>query len=342
MAIIHFIVSKMGNTFKKSDNKKPSDARHWVWKGDNSRPVVLGHRGVPRVAQENTIAALEAARKLGIDGCEIDVQVTKDNVVVLFHDSDMGRLTGGAAEGKDIADLTYEEVKQYKIPKKLDATGTGTLVEFESDQDIPTLEEVLTSFPDLKFNIEMKAYSPNFFRRHWGTEIAKVIRKCEAADRIIVTSFDFFMLKELEKEYPGVQSGWAYDDGMSASLKEASEQWFQNPDEDIESFEPTINGSGFIRWLMESDKVGRSVGATLVDLEWTVLDKDTVEKFHKRGQAVGVYCFHPYDTTFVQTPLSDEEEERLIRRVVKEGIDWVETDDPERMMALLNKIEVGQ
>ena len=38
------------------------------------------------------------------------------------------------------------------------------------------------------------------------------------------------MLKEVEKEYPGLQSGWAYDDGMASSLKDASEQWFQEQD----------------------------------------------------------------------------------------------------------------
>lgn len=147
---------------------------------------------MPRAAQENTMAALEAARKLGIDGVEIDVQVTKDNVVVLFHDLDMERLTGGAAKGKDIADLTYAEVQQYKIPNNLDATGTGKLVEFEcGDQNIPTLKEVLVSFPDLKFNVEIKAHSHKFSRCHWGKVVKKVIRKCEAAAQVIVTSFDF-------------------------------------------------------------------------------------------------------------------------------------------------------
>ena len=76
----------------------------------------------------------------------------------------------------------------------------------------------------LKCNVEMKAYSPKFSRRHWGEEVAKVIHKCGVAGQVIVTSFDFFMLKELEKEYPGLQSGWAYDDGMASSLKEAPEQ----------------------------------------------------------------------------------------------------------------------
>ena len=68
------------------------------------------------------------------------------------------------------------------------------------------------------------AYCPKFSRRHWGEEVAKVIHKCGVAGQVIVISFDFFMLKELEKEYPGLQSGWAYDDGMASSLKEAPEQ----------------------------------------------------------------------------------------------------------------------
>jgi len=308
-----------------------------VWRGDRTRPLVLGHRGVPKAAQENTCAALEAAVSLGIDGVEIDVMVTKDNVVVLFHDEDVGRLTGNKASGS-ISEMSFEQVKQLRIAKTLDATGTGKMVDFENDQPIPTLEEVLMKFPTLKFNIEMKAYAPNWGRRHWGTEVAKVIRKCNAKDRVLVTSFDFFMLKSLEKEFPGLQSGFAYDDGMSAKLAEASEQWYTKSNGEVDQFEAR-DSKGFVRWLMEADLVGKSVGSTLVDLEWTVFDANTVDKFHKRGHAVGAYCFQPFDLTFVQQQLTEEEEELVIRRLVKEGVDWMETDDPEKLMKILKKIE---
>lgn len=170
----------MGNIFcTRNINATAKESNHWVWRGDRTRPLVLGHRGVPKAAQENTIAALEAAVSLGIDGVEIDVMVTKDNVVVLFHDEDVGRLTGNKASGS-ISEMSFEQVKNLRIAKTLDATGTGKMVDFENDQPIPTLEEVLMKFPTLKFNIEMKAYAPNWGRRHWGTEVAKVIRKCNA------------------------------------------------------------------------------------------------------------------------------------------------------------------
>eukprot|EP00049_Salpingoeca_infusionum_P010693 m.184821 g.184821 ORF g.184821 m.184821 type:complete len:337 (+) comp14721_c1_seq1:40-1050(+) len=322
----------------EDSNHSPSLAKHWAWR-EGKRPLVLGHRGVPRAAQENTIAALEAAVALGIDGVEIDVFVTADNVVVLFHDEDVGRLTGGKATGS-IADMTYAQVSELRIAKVLDATGTGQMQEFESEQRIPTLEQVLNQFPTLRINIEMKAYGPKWGRRHWGTAVAKVIRSCNAADRVIVTSFDFFMLRELEREYPGLQSGFAYDDNMSGSLAEASEQWYKRSDDEdqIGAFEAR-DSPGFVRWLMESNQIGKAVGSTVVDLEWTCIDSNTIDKFHKRGHAVGAYVFFPFDVSFVQTPLSDEEEETVIRRLVAEGVDWLETDDPEKLMALLTRIE---
>lgn len=64
-----------------------------------------------------------------------------------------------------------------------------------------------------------------------------------------------------------------------------------------------------------------------------------MDKFHKRGHAVGAYVFQPFDLTFVQQPLTEEEEELVIRRLVKEGVDWMETDDPEKLMKILKKIE---
>jgi len=47
---------------------------------------IIGHRGARGLAAENTIAAIDAALALGVDGIEIDVRVTKDNVPVLIHD----------------------------------------------------------------------------------------------------------------------------------------------------------------------------------------------------------------------------------------------------------------
>lgn len=55
---------------------------------------IFAHRGASGYALENTFKAFEKAKKMGADGIELDVQCTKDSVLVVFHDIDLFRLTG--------------------------------------------------------------------------------------------------------------------------------------------------------------------------------------------------------------------------------------------------------
>ncbi len=270
-------------------------------------PLVLGHRGVPRVAQENTIPAFEKAVELGLDGVELDVYLTKDNKVVVFHDEDTERLTG--VKG-NICDMTWEEVSKLRVQKTIDATGQGDMINYADAQPIPLLEEVLERFSkDLLINIELKAYKPMWSRRRLGRHTARVIRKTGTIDRVICTSFDFFMLRDLEKEYAGIHSGFAYDDGMSESLGEAND-WFERSPE-ISGDRLDVNAAreqgGFMRWVLEANLVGKAVGSTVVDCEYTTLDNDSIEKFHAKDMAVGTYCLNPYDVRLVKRPLTEAE-----------------------------------
>ena len=71
---------------------------------------ILAHRGYYQAANgaENSMQAIEAAYKAGIDGVEIDVRATKDDSLVLVHDATFG--------GKDIANSTYEELAKIHLP----------------------------------------------------------------------------------------------------------------------------------------------------------------------------------------------------------------------------------
>ncbi len=52
------------------------------------KPLVLGHRGSPTLYQESTLDGIKSVKKLGADGFEVDVYLTKDNKIVCFHDLD--------------------------------------------------------------------------------------------------------------------------------------------------------------------------------------------------------------------------------------------------------------
>ncbi|WP_345695387.1 glycerophosphodiester phosphodiesterase [Kitasatospora terrestris] len=93
------------------------------------RMTVVGHRGSPATAPENTMASFAAAVRDGADWLETDVLVSKDGVPVILHDSTLERLTGTAGR---VADLTVAELDRLRI-----TVGPG------DPQPIPHLTDLL-------------------------------------------------------------------------------------------------------------------------------------------------------------------------------------------------------
>ena len=95
--------------------------------------IVVCHRGDWRNYPENSIPAIESVIKMGADMVEIDIQLTKDSVLVLSHDRTINRCTTGKG---NINEMTYEELQQHYLK-----TAHG--VRSSLDLKIPTLEEAL-------------------------------------------------------------------------------------------------------------------------------------------------------------------------------------------------------
>lgn len=197
------------------------------------------------------------------------------------------------------------------------------------------LEEVLDEFSGkLLMGVEMKAYAPKWSRRHTGTGVARLIRLTNSEHDVIIASFDFFMLYYLEKEYPGLHSGFAYDDSMLGDIGEWF-KWVPEIGSEISKAPGNQNDISFLNFIMESEVVGRIIGATAVAVEHTLIDSDTVTKFHDKNTIVGAYTLYPIDTHAVKDDSIDQE--KVLNRMVDYGVDWIETDDPERVMNLLDR-----
>lgn len=107
---------------------------------------LCAHRGASETHPENTIPAFQAAIYAGAQMIEFDVWLTKDNKMVVIHDSKVDRTTNG--QGK-VSDFTFEEIR------KLDA-GSWKSTEFTGTK-IPTLDEVLDIMPcNIWLNIHIK------------------------------------------------------------------------------------------------------------------------------------------------------------------------------------------
>ena len=106
---------------------------------DNYNFIPFAHRGGSYDFCENTLDAFNNSINLGYRHIETDVRHTKDNKLIIFHDPDLKRILGLDTK---IENLNYEELKNIKI--------------FET-HTIPLLDDALSSWPEINFNIEPKS-----------------------------------------------------------------------------------------------------------------------------------------------------------------------------------------
>lgn len=126
--------------------------------------MAFAHRGGAAHHPENSWPAFEYAVKLGYAYLETDARSTSDGALLSFHDATLDRVTDRAGQ---VCRLTYKEVCAARIDGK---------------EPIPLIEDLLASFGDLRFNIDLKDS---------GTiePLARVLRRTGAWDRVCVTSF---------------------------------------------------------------------------------------------------------------------------------------------------------
>lgn len=108
---------------------------------DHDLPIPFAHRGGEVDGLENSMVAFQDAYDLGYRYLETDLHATVDGVLVTFHDESLDRVTDRAGL---VADLPYEEVAKARIGGK---------------EPIPRFEELLASFPDARWNLDIKADS---------------------------------------------------------------------------------------------------------------------------------------------------------------------------------------
>ncbi|HWI42437.1 MAG TPA: glycerophosphodiester phosphodiesterase [Nocardioides sp.] len=132
------------------------------------RVLAFAHRGGayhPEIeGMENTLAAFRHAAALGYDYLETDVHLTKDGVLLAFHDAVLDRVTDRKGA---IRDLTLAEIREARIG---------------GSEEVPTLVALLDAFPEARFNIDLKADGAVH-------ALADLVRERDLWDRVLVGSF---------------------------------------------------------------------------------------------------------------------------------------------------------
>jgi glycerophosphoryl diester phosphodiesterase len=142
--------------------------------------------------------AFDLARNAGADGIELDVRLDADGNVVVFHDSDLERLTGQRGTIERTSAIGRKELRVRGEP-------------------IALLAEVLHSY-DLEIDVEIKANKAG--REAALVEAtAKVIKASGRSDEILVSSFDPIALVQFHRHLPEVALGYIFADDQSIPLR---------------------------------------------------------------------------------------------------------------------------
>jgi glycerophosphoryl diester phosphodiesterase len=131
---------------------------------DHPGPIPFAHRGGASEAPENSLPAFQHAVDLGYRYLETDVHATADGVLVAFHDDVLDRVTDRVGR---VEDLPWSEVSRARI---------------DGREPIPLLEDVLTTWPDVRVNIDPKADSA-------VEPLIAVLERTGATERVCVGSF---------------------------------------------------------------------------------------------------------------------------------------------------------
>lgn len=229
------------------------------------RPVFVAHRGYSTIAPDNSMSSFQAAADFGADMIELDVQMSKDGYIMVYHDFSMEPLGGDKKEV--IADFTYEELRNMSIGNRFEEKN-GTLSDCTyvgyANEKMPTLNDVMRLAKDnnIGVNIEIKSISDvaeyTDEEISWFIdEIIRIVEENDMADATIISSFNYNYIKEIEEKYPKYET------------------YFLTNILNMEAFEGDFVGDG-------------------IAIYYGCLQDDTIERMHNIGKKVYIWTVDNY------------------------------------------------
>lgn len=208
---------------------------------------IVAHRGAWKYFDlpQNSLAAIQKAQELGVGGVELDIHLTKDNQLVVFHDNILN--------GQSIHELTYDEI------------GVNLL---SNGEKIPLLNDVLSIWnQQINLWIELKSADLSLHRRL--VLIDKLIHVMnEYRDKVFVISFELATLRMLKEANPLIKVAYL---GNEFSIEFLSQKKIDGVDL---HFETHLTSPEFISQLKIKKMISNA---------WTVNDVDMIQTLLNNG-----------------------------------------------------------
>ena len=254
--------------------------------GSQPLPLIIAHRGDVTNAPENTLSAFSAALDLGADGIELDVRLTSDERLAVFHDRCLDRTSNGSGP---VNHHTLEAVQE------LDA-GSWFGLGFKGEHP-PTLDDVFESLPaDFLINVEMKVIMKGM--RLIAHQVAEVVRRHARWQSTLVASFNPISLHELRKIDPQINRGYIWSRRHPFPIRSrcfsplVKADWY---DPANDSYNPALHRkfhareSRVLAWDLDFDRDMEQMAAAKLDALVTDSLQEMLEKkreFAKLGRSI--------------------------------------------------------
>ena len=158
---------------------------------NSTQPLNIAHRGGMALYPENTLTGFHASvDKYRVDMLEMDLQLTRDEKVIVLHDDSLDRTTNGKGE---VSRLSYKEISQFDGGFRF-KNDKGEFSFRNQGIKVPLFENILEEFPQMFLNIELKGNNLKLIQK-----AADLINKYNAENRILVGAGKFNQNKQIHQ-----------------------------------------------------------------------------------------------------------------------------------------------
>ncbi|KEA64739.1 Glycerophosphoryl diester phosphodiesterase [Marinobacterium lacunae] len=220
-------------------------------------PLLIGHRGIPSLAPENTLGGVRKAHTLGTRWVELDTTLLADGTPVINHDADLDRLS-------DRSGVLHELNLQ-------DLIGVDTAVHFSGwpcSEPVPTLAEMLALLASLDMGLNLEIKDHGLDAAYVVNRLAPVLNSFDA-DRLLISSFSEALLQQCRLQLPNIRIGL---------LVERLEAGWVERVKALGLFSLHCDWKG-----LDADILERAKALGLRVLCWTVNDRDVGMQLLARG-----------------------------------------------------------
>ena len=171
-----------------------------------AKPRIIGHRGAKGEAPENTPPSFRRAFEDGAGFIELDVRGTKEGEVVIIHDATLERTTNGRGR---VSRQSLKELKALDAGYWFTIDGGKTFPYRGQKIAIPALQELFSSFPEVKAIIEIKQARPSMVKG-----VIEIIRRARKEEQVLLATEMDQIMKEVRRDLQAyrlpIATGFSY------------------------------------------------------------------------------------------------------------------------------------